>query len=409
MILAGGHGVRLHPLTADRAKPSVPFGAKYRIIDFILNNMVNSGIYSIYLLTQFKAQSLTEHIQRYWRVGGFLRDHFIVLVPAQMFRFEELGAAWYRGTADAIYQNIHLIQDEKPQVVAVFGGDHVFKMNIADMVEYHLDNDADITIAACPVPIADASRMGVLQIDANWTLTEFAEKTADPKPIPGNPGSALASMGNYLFRCESLVELLEADAKDPASAHDFGKNVLPRALAAGYKIKVYNFHDNPIPGQHGPNTYWRDVGTIDAYFEASMDLVRVVPEFDLYNPEWPLRTANAFSPPAKFVHDTPERTGQALNSLVAGGAILSGGMVRESVLFRRVRVHSHASATRSVLFDNVKIGHHCELRNVIVDKDVVIPPHTRIGFDAAEDLRRGFTVTQSGIVVIGKGYVFGNE
>ncbi len=409
MLLAGGQGMRLYPLTADRAKPAVPFGAKYRIIDFILNNMVNSGIYSIYVLTQFKAQSLTEHIQRYWRVGGFLRDHFIVLVPAQMFRFEELGAAWYRGTADAIYQNIHLIQDEKPQVVAVFGGDHVFKMNIADMVDYHVDNGADITIAACPVPIADASRFGVLQVDKGWTLTDFSEKHANPKSIPGDPSQALASMGNYLFRRESLIELLEADAKDPNSSHDFGKDLLPRALRAGYKIKVYNFHDNPIPGQEGPNTYWRDVGTIDAYFEASMDLVRVVPEFDLYNPEWPLRTANAFSPPAKFVHDAPERTGHALNSLIAGGSILSGGLVSESLLFRRVRVHSYASVTRSVLFDNVEVGRGCELQNVIVDKNVVIPPNTRIGFDTEDDMRRGFSVTQSGIVAIGKGYVFGTD
>ncbi|MER3536525.1 MAG: glucose-1-phosphate adenylyltransferase [Thermus sp.] len=406
MILAGGQGSRLYPLTAKRAKPAVPFGAKYRIIDFVLNNFVNSGIYGIYVLTQFKAQSLTEHIQRYWRFGAFLDDHFILLVPAQMYRYEELGPVWYRGTADAIYQNLHLVHNHAPEAVAIFGGDHIFKMNVMHMVEYHLEKRADITVAAYPVPLKEAGRFGVLQVDAGWRITEFQEKPQNPRPIPSRPEWALASMGNYLFRTEALFELLEADAKDTTSSHDFGKDILPRALKEGYSVYAYDFRRNPIPGQEGENTYWRDVGTLDAYFEASMDLVKVVPEFDLFNPEWPLRTANLFSPPAKFVHETGERVGRALNSLLAGGVIVSGGTVRESVLFRRVRVNSYALVERSVLFDDVEVGRYCRIKNAIVDKNVKIPPHTEIGYDLEEDRARGFTVTPEGVVVVPKGYRF---
>ena len=406
MILAGGQGSRLYPLTAKRAKPAVPFGAKYRIIDFVLNNFVNSGIYAIYVLTQYKAQSLTEHIQRYWRFGAFLEDHFILLVPAQMYRYEELGPVWYRGTADAIYQNLHLVHNHAPKAVAVFGGDHIFKMNIRHMVEYHYDTRADITIAAYPVPVAEATRFGVLQVDEEWRITEFQEKPEEPKPIPGRPDMALASMGNYIFRTEALFELLEADARDETSAHDFGKDVIPRALREGYRVYAYDFHRHPIPGQEGPNLYWRDVGTLDAYYEASMDLVKVVPEFDLFNPEWPLRTATLFSPPAKFVHETGERVGRALNGLLAGGVIVSGGTVRESVLFRRVRVNSYSLVERSVLFDDVEVGRYCRIRNAIIDKNVKIPPHTEIGYDLELDRARGFTVTPEGVVVVPKGYRF---
>ncbi|WP_276953791.1 glucose-1-phosphate adenylyltransferase [Allomeiothermus silvanus] len=406
MILAGGQGSRLYPLTAKRAKPAVPFGARYRIIDFVLNNFINSRIYAIYVLTQFKAQSLTEHIQRNWRFGAFLDDHFVLLVPAQMYRYEELGAAWYRGTADAIYQNLHLISNNRPETVAVFGGDHIFKMNVAHMLDYHLDNRADITIAAYSVPVAEASRFGVLQVDDQWRLLDFEEKPKEPKPIPGRSDMALVSMGNYLFRTEALVELLEHDARDNNSSHDFGKDVIPRALKEGYRIQVYDFKRNPIPGQSGPNNYWRDVGTLDAYFEASMDLVAVTPEFDLYNEEWPLRAANYNSPPAKFVHEAGNRIGQAFNSLLAGGVIISGGTVRSSVLFRRVRVNSYALVERAVLFDHVEVGRYAKLKNVIVDKNVRIPPNTEIGFDLEADRARGFIVTPSGVVVVPKSYRF---
>ncbi|MCL6527691.1 MAG: glucose-1-phosphate adenylyltransferase [Thermaceae bacterium] len=406
MILAGGQGSRLYPLTAKRAKPSVPFGARYRIIDFVLNNFLNSGIHSIYVLTQFKAQSLTEHVQRHWRFGGMLEDFFVLLVPAQMYRYEELGPVWYRGTADAIYQNLHLVNNHKSDVVAIFGGDHIFKMNVAHMIEYHADNRADLTIAAYPVPIEQASRFGVLQVDEGWRLVGFQEKPKEPTPIPGDPGWALVSMGNYLFRTEALVELLEHDAREQNSSHDFGKDVIPRALSEGYRIQVYDFKRNPIPGQSGPNTYWRDVGTLDAYFEASMDLIAVTPEFDLFNPEWPLRAANFNSPPAKFVHEAGSRTGQAFNSLIAGGTIISGGTVRESVIFRRSRINSYALVERSILFDGVEVGRYAKLKNVIVDKNVRIPPNTTIGYDLEADRARGFTVTSEGIVVVGKSYRF---
>jgi glucose-1-phosphate adenylyltransferase len=407
MILAGGQGSRLFPLTAKRAKPAVPFGAKYRIIDFALNNFINSGIYSNYVLTQFKAQSLTEHIQRGWRFGSFLQDYFITLVPAQMYRFEELGPVWYRGTADAIYQNLHLVDNAQCDYVAIFSGDHIYKMNVAHMIDVHEDTRADITIAAYPVPLADAYRFGVLQVDDRGRVTEFREKVKDPTPIPGRPDMALASMGNYIFKRRVLHELLEMDAREEASNHDFGKDILPRALRDGYVVQGYDFHRNPIPGQGGaPNTYWRDVGTLDAYHEASMDLVSVNPEFDLYNPMWPLRTANESSPPAKFVHEGGDRVGRALNSLIAGGAIVSGGTVRESVVFRRVRVNSYSEVNRSVLLDEVEVGRHASVQNAIIDKNVKIPPGTRIGFDIEADRARGWIVTENGIVVVPKSYNF---
>ena len=406
MVLAGGRGSRLHPLTWKRTKPAVPFGSKYRIIDFALNNMINSGIYGIYVLTQFKAQSLTEHIQRNWRFGAFLNDYFITLAPAQMYLYEELGAEWYRGTADAIYQNLHLIDNNRADLVAIFSGDHIYKMDISHMVEYHLENQADVTIAAYPTPLDEGKRFGVLQVDSDWRITEFQEKPTEPKSIPGRPTHCLASMGNYLFSVDKLVEMLSDDASRQTSDHDFGKDVLPRALADGKRLYAYDFARNPIPGQQGPNTYWRDVGTLDSYWEANMDLVAVKPQFDLYNEEWPLRTSAEYSPPAKFVHEEEARTGRAVNSLVAGGVIISGATLRNSVAFRRVRVNSYATVENSVLFDNVTVGRHCQVVNAIIDKNVVVPDGTRIGFDQAEDKARGLTVMPSGIVTVPKGHVF---
>ena len=406
MVLAGGKGSRLHPLTWQRTKPAVPFGAKYRIIDFALNNMINSGIYGMFVLTQFKAQSLTEHIQRNWRFGSFLTEYFITLAPAQMYLYEELGAEWYRGTADAIYQNIHLIEGTGADLVAIFSGDHIYKMDIGHMIEYHEENDADVTIAAYPTPVSDGRRFGVLQVDTDWRITEFQEKPEHPNPIPGRDDTCLASMGNYVFTKSKLLELLRKDAMRRESEHDFGKNVLPMALEEGYKLHAYDFARNPIPGQDGPNTYWRDVGTLDSYHEANMDLVALEPEFDLYNEEWPLRTSAEYSPPAKFVHDMGERRGQALNSIVAGGVIVSGSTVRDSVLFRRAHVHSYASVERSVICDYVEIGRHCVIRNAIIDKNVIVPPGTTIGVDADQDRARGFTVMPSGVTAIPKRYRF---
>lgn len=406
MVLAGGKGTRLHPLTWKRTKPAVPFGSKYRIIDFALNNMLNSGIYGMYLLTQFKAQSLTEHIQRNWRFGSFLSDYFITLAPAQMYLYEELGAEWYRGTADAIYQNLHLINRSDVDLVAIFSGDHIYKMDISHMIEEHLDSQADVSIAAYPTSLEDAQRFGVLQVDSKFGITEFQEKPQNPKPIPGKPDQALASMGNYIFNTNVLFELLQKDAANKESEHDFGKNVLPMALEQGYNLRAYDFAQNPIPGQQGPNTYWRDVGTLDSYWEANMDLVALQPEFDLYNHEWPLRTASEFSPPAKFVHDVDNRRGQAVNSLVAGGVIISGALVRESVLARRVRVNSYSHVERCVIMDDCEIGRHCVLRNTIIDKNITIPEGTHIGVNLDDDRARGFTVTENGVVAVPKSYTF---
>ncbi len=406
MVLAGGKGSRLHPLTWKRTKPAVPFASKYRIIDFALNNMINSGIYGMYVLTQFKAQSLTEHIQRNWRFGSFLSDYFITLAPAQMYLYEELGAEWYRGTADAIYQNIHLIDNNDADYIAIFSGDHIYKMDISHMIDQHIESGAAVTIAAYPTTTEDGTRFGIMQVDSSFQITDFQEKPKNPKEIPGRPGFCLASMGNYIFSKEALFELLNKDASNKDSEHDFGKDVLPLALADGYKLMAYNFAENPLPGQVGPNTYWRDVGTIDSYWEASMDLVHVKPEFDLFNEEWPLRTSSEFSPPAKLVHEEETRRGQAFNTIMAGSVIISGGTVRKSLLSRRVRVNSYSLVENSVLLDNVHIARNCTVRNAIIDKNVVVPEGTQVGINLDDDRSRGFTVTETGIVVIPKGYQF---
>ncbi|UQN05877.1 glucose-1-phosphate adenylyltransferase [Deinococcus sp. QL22] len=406
MILAGGQGSRLAPLTQKRSKPAVPFGSKYRIIDFAINNFMNSGMFSIYVLTQYKAQSLTEHIQRGWRFGTFLSDYFITLVPAQMYRLEELGPVWYRGTADAVYQNMHLIDNYDADYVAIFSGDHIYKMNVEHMLQTHIDSRADITIAAYPMPQSQAHQFGVMHVNERWKVTDFLEKPKDPPSIPGREGVSLTSMGNYIFSRKALDELLETSMSGGEEGFDFGSDVIPRALSDGYNVMAYDFHRNPIPGQAGPNLYWRDVGTLDAYFEANMDLVTVNPEFDIYNPEWPLRTSSEFSPPAKFVHESDGRTGQAFNSIMAGGTIISGATVRDSVLGRNVRLHSYAVVESCVLFDDVEVGRHARLNRVIVDKDVVIPPGTVIGLNREDDLARGFTMTDSGVVVVSKGYTF---
>ncbi|WP_075833913.1 glucose-1-phosphate adenylyltransferase [Deinococcus marmoris] len=406
MILAGGQGSRLAPLTQKRSKPAVPFGSKYRIIDFAINNFINSGLFGIYVLTQYKAQSLTEHIQRGWRFGTFLSDYFITLVPAQMYRIEELGPVWYRGTADAVYQNLHLLDNNKADYVAIFSGDHIYKMNVEHMIQTHIDTRADITIAAYPMPQEQAHQFGIMHVDEKWKVTDFLEKPANPPSIPGQPGISLTSMGNYIFSRRALEELLVTSMGDGQDGFDFGGDVIPRALSDGYTVMAYDFHKNPIPGQTGPNLYWRDVGTLDAYFEANMDLVSVNPEFGLYNAEWPLRTSSEFSPPAKFVHESDGRKGQAFNTILAGGTIISGGTVRDSVLGRGIHTHSYSTVESCVLFDEVEVGRHSHLRRAIVDKSVVIPPGTKIGLDLDEDRARGFTVTDSGVVVVPKGYTF---
>jgi glucose-1-phosphate adenylyltransferase len=397
IVMAGGRGERLYPLTRDRAKPAVPFGGKYRIIDFVLSNFINSGTYSIYVLTQFKAQSLVEHLQEGWQVSSVLPDQFIIPVPAQM----RTGADWYRGTADAVYQNLHLIKRANPRFVAVFGADHIYKMNIRQMMEYHLRKEAEVTVAALPVRIEEASQYGVMEVDADWRLIGFEEKPKEPKSIPAEPDQALVSMGNYLFETELLLRAVEEDVPDAQSAHDFGRDILPRLVQEGRKVHAYDFRTNRIPtAQKGEEqSYWRDVGTIEAYYEANMDLRAVNPSFNLYNRNWPIRTVSYGDPPAKFVFDEEGRRGMALNSIVAEGTIISGSMVRGSVIGRNVRIHSYCLIEDTVIMNRVEVGRGCRIRRAIIDKNVSIPAGTEIGHNADKDRER-YYVSDTGIVVI---------
>lgn len=398
-VMAGGKGTRLEPLTLTRSKPAVPFGGRYRIIDFVLSNLINSGIYSIYVLTQFKSQSLTEHLQEGWNFGSMLKDHFVVPVPAQQRR----GEHWYLGTADAIYQNVNLVEDRHPDLVAVFGGDHIFLMNVDHMMGYVREKRADVAIACIPVPIGEAHQFGVLQIDQDWRITGFQEKPSKPAAIPDQPDMALVSMGNYLFRPEALVNALNEDAQNEHSNHDFGKNVLPAMLAEGRRLYAYDFGRNEIPGStEGSNpAYWRDVGTLDAYYDASMDLRAVMPQLDLYNQLWPIRTAPSYLPPPKFVHNVEGRVGQAIQSIICEGSIVSGGTVVDSLVGRACRINSFSEVNQCVIMDNTVVGRGAKLFRCIVDKHVEIPPGDRIGFDPELDRKR-FQVTERGLVVIPK-------
>ena len=401
IVLAGGKGTRLYPLTRERAKPAVPFGGKYRIIDFVLSNFVNSGIYSIYVLTQFRSQSLLQHLSEGWQFSGLLKSHFITHVPAQMRSETE---SWYQGTADAIFQNINLIEQSDPHFVAIFGADHIYRMNIASMIDFHQEKNAEVSVAAIPVPRAQAREFGVIEAGEDGHIVAFHEKKADAPTMPGDPNRVYASMGNYVFSTRKLIELLKADAENPSSHHDFGMDILPR-LAGKAPIYAYNFEANHIPGEaEGSVPYWRDVGTIEAYYEASMDLNQIKPDLNLYNREWPVRSTSYPDPPAKFVFDEANRRGEALDSIVSGGCILSGGIVKKSVLSRGVRVHTGAVVEGSVLMDNCDIGRHAKVRRAILDKNVRIPEGGTVGYDLDADRARGWHVTESGIVVIGREY-----
>jgi glucose-1-phosphate adenylyltransferase len=398
IVMAGGKGTRLEPLTRYRSKPSVPFGGRYRIIDFVLSNFINSGIYSVYVLTQFKSQSLTEHISESWSFGSLLKSQFITCVPAQM----NTGDLWYQGTADAIYQNMNLIREKNPFLVAVFGGDHIYKMDISAMAKYHHEKSADCTVAAIPVPLKEASSFGILQVNSDWQVTGFQEKPENPTPLPSDPTRALASMGNYIFTTRELIDSLRDDAKDSSSSHDFGKDILPKLKDHG-RLYAYDFGRNIIPGSisAASNSYWRDVGTLDAYYEANMDLRAVKPALDLYNREWPIRSSVSFSPPAKFVHLGPHRTGQAINSVVCEGAIVSGATIKDSIISPNVRINSFSEIDGCIIMDGVEIGRDCKLRSCIIDKYAQISEGTEIGYDLQAD-REKWTVTESGIVVIPK-------
>ena len=402
MILAGGEGKRLYPLTKDRAKPAVPFGGRYRIIDFVINNFINSGFYKIKVLTQYKSDSLNKHITRGWVLSPFL-NQYVDLCPAQM----RVGNDWYRGTADAIYQNIFHITDEEPRYVCIFGGDHIYKMQVSQMLDFHKEKNADLTISAIPIPIEEAHEFGIMEVDENWKLVNFVEKPqTPPRPIPGNPGMCLASMGNYIFGKDELLSALEKDNKIQESNHDFGKNVIPMMLNEGKNIYVYNFASNSFPGMtDSERGYWRDVGSIDAYWQANMDLLDYTPELNLYSKEWPLRTFNYNYPPAKFVWEEGDRVGMATNSMVSEGCIISGGGLSHCVLSPKVRINSYSSVTHSILMENVEVGRYSQIRKAIIDKNVIIPPHTKIGIDREEDLKRGFHISDGGVTVVPKGAI----
>ncbi len=398
-VLAGGKGTRLSPLTKERAKPAVPFGGRYRIVDFVLSNLVNSGIYSIYVLIQFKSQSLLQHLREGWEVSGLLKNNFIIPVPAQMRSAQE---DWYRGTADAIHQNMNLIQQADPHVVAIFGADHIYRMNIRQMIEYHVEKQAGVTVAAIPVDKEFASEFGVIETTSDGRIMGFHEKKADAPTMPEDPSRVFASMGNYVFSTDLLLRELHADGRNDASSHDFGKDILP-SLIGRADMYAYDFQTNVIPGDPiGSPQYWRDVGTLDAYYEASMDLRAVSPELNLYNRQWPLRTAGYYDAPAKFVFDEDGRRGMAIDSIISGSSIVSGGTVHGSVLGRGVRIHTGAKIEDSVIFDNCDIGRHAKVRRAILDKNVKIGEGVEIGYNLEED-RKKYHVTESGIVVV-EGY-----
>jgi glucose-1-phosphate adenylyltransferase len=396
IILAGGKGTRLFPLTKERAKPAVPFGGKYRIVDFVLSNFINSGIHSMYVLTQFKSQSLLQHLSDGWQLGGLLKSQFVIPVPAQM---RSSGETWYRGTADAIFQNVNLIEQSDPHIVAIFGADHIYRMNITSMIEFHEQKRADVTVAAIPVDRRQAHELGVIETARDGHVVAFHEKRADAPGIPGDPARVFASMGNYIFSTRALLRELYTDAAREDSSHDFGRDILP-ALVQRAAVFAYDFQSNLIPGED-PNAaaYWRDVGTLDAYYEANMDLRSVSPSLNLYNREWPLRTASYADPPAKFTFDDENRRGHAIDSIVSGGCILAGGTVRNSVLSRWVRVDSGARIEDSVILDHCVIGRDAKIRRAILDKNVRIPPGARLGYDLEQD-RKHHHVTESGIVVV---------
>ena len=400
MILAGGEGKRLYPLTRDRAKPAVPFGGRYRIIDFVINNFVNSGFYKIKILTQYKSDSLNKHITRGWVLSPFL-NQFVDLVPAQM----RTDGAWYKGTADAIYQNLNQIDDENAKYVCVFGGDHIYKMDVTQMLKYHKKRKSDLTISAIPVPVSLAHEYGIIEVDDDWKLTGFVEKPQHkPKTIPGRDDYCLASMGNYIFNSSSLKKELISDSLNSESKHDFGKNIIPNMLENGSKIYVYDFSKNEFAGMTKSEAgYWRDVGTVDAYWQANMDLLSYLPELNLYSESWPLRTFNYNYPPAKFIWEEGERVGTATNSMVSEGCIISGGSISRCVLSPKVRINSFTNVVDSILMENVNIGRHCEIRKAIIDKNVDIPAYAKIGVNREDDIARGFYVSEGGVTVVPKG------
>lgn len=402
IVLAGGEGKRLMPLTRDRAKPGVPFGGIYRLIDFALSNVVNSGYLKIVVLTQYKSHSLDRHVTKTWRMSTML-GNYVAPIPAQ----QRIDKSWYSGSADAIYQSLNTITDEKPDIVVVVGADHVYRMDFSQMVDQHIASGAGVTVAAIRQPISTADQFGVIEVDAedHSKIAAFREKPTDAKGLPDSPDEVLASMGNYVFDAKVLIDAVTKDAQDADSKHDMGGDIVP-ALVARERAYTYDFKDNVIPGgTERDQGYWRDVGTLDSYFEAHMDLVSIHPVFNLYNYDWPIYTSYGPYPPAKFVHGQHGRVGEALNSAVSPGVVISGARVNSSVVSPDVHVHSYTEIDTSVLLDGVEVGRNCRIQRAIIDKNVNVPDGTSIGFDREHDLARGFTVTESGLTVVGKGSV----
>jgi glucose-1-phosphate adenylyltransferase len=400
VVLAGGKGSRLEPLTRDRAKPAVPFGGIYRIVDFTLSNCLNSGLRRILVLTQYKAMSLDRHITLGWR-NYLCRElgEFIDVVPPQ----QRVDEHWYQGTADAVYQNIYTLEKERPEYVVILAGDHIYKMDYSKMVGFHKQMCADVTVAALRVRVRQAARQfGIIETDDESRIVGFEEKPADPKPIPGDPEHCLASMGIYVFNAHYLFDELCKDATLPGSSHDFGGNVIPAMIQSGHRVFAFPFLDE----NRKRDAYWRDVGTIDAYYEANIELTAVEPQLNLYDDHWPVRTYQPNLPPSKYVFKSSDRCGAAFDSLVCAGAIISGGQVSRTIVGPQARVNSYAEVEDSILFAGVDIGRRAKIRRAIIDKGVCIPEGFRIGYDEEEDLARGFAVSPGGIVVIAKAECF---
>ncbi|ALS97711.1 glucose-1-phosphate adenylyltransferase [Lacimicrobium alkaliphilum] len=391
LILAGGKGSRLHELTEWRAKPSVHFGGKFRIIDFPLSNCINSGIKKIGVATQYKAHSLIKHLMRGWSHLNTNMGEFVDVLPAS----QRTSEAWYEGTADAIFQNLDIIRAQAPKYVLVLSGDHVYKMDYGEMLAYHVESGADMTVSCMEVPIEEAAgSFGVMTVDEQFRIRRFDEKPAHPTPLPTDPAQTLASMGNYVFNTEFLMEQLIRDAKDPNSEHDFGKNIIP-AIIESCQVQAFPFRD-----ASGKRAYWRDVGTLDSFWEANMELISVVPELNLYDDNWPIMTYQVQQPPAKFVINEADRVGMATDSMVSGGCVISGARLNRSLLFSDVNVHSYTLVEDSVILPEVDIGRHCHIRKAIIDRGTHIPPNTQIGVNKEEDIARGFRVTNKGVTLV---------
>jgi len=400
MVLAGGEGKRLMPLTTDRAKPAVPFAGSYRLVDFALSNLINSGLRRIVVLTQYKSHSMDRHISQTWRMSPLLGG-YVTSVPAQ----QRLGKRWYTGSADAILQSMNALSDERPDYVVVVGADHVYRMDFDQMLQSHIESGLEATVAAIRQPLSLATQFGVIEVDKDQPtkISEFREKPSDPKPVPGDDTQALVSMGNYIFNAQSLIDAIERDALDESSTHDMGGDIIPYFVEQG-TAGAYDITFNEIPGAtERDRSYWRDVGTIDSYYDAHMDLISTMPIFNLYNDEWPVFNQQINMAPAKFIHDSEGNQGRTNDSIVSLGVVVSGSVIERSVLSPNVRVFSRSLVTDSVILDNVEIGRDCTIRKAILDKDVAVADGASIGVNRERDIERGFTVTDSGITVVTKG------